>query len=71
MTPNMGAVDRVLRTLVAIVVAYLYFTGKIPGTLGIVLMVFAVIFVVTSFMSWCPIYAPFKFSTRGRSAGAS
>lgn len=70
MTPNMGTVDRALRTLVAIVLAILYFSGKIPGTLGIVLMVFAVIFVVTSFISWCPIYAPFKFSTRGKTAGS-
>lgn len=64
MKPNMGSADRVIRSIVAAIVVILYFTGTISGTLGIVLMVLAGIFVFTSFMSFCPLYAPFGFSTR-------
>ena len=64
MKPNMGGADRVIRLVVAAIVAILYFTGTITGTLGIVLMVLAAVFVLTSFMSFCPLYAPFGFSTR-------
>lgn len=64
MTPNMGTVDRTIRILVAIGIAVLYFTGRIGGTLAIVLGVMAVVFVVTSFIGWCPAYFPFGFTTR-------
>ena len=67
MKPNMGSADRILRLIVAIVVAALFFTGKMPGTLGIVLMVLAAVLALTSFMSFmsfCPLYAPFRFSTK-------
>ena len=63
MKPNMGSTDRILRTIVAVVIALLYFTGVIPGTLGIVLLVLAVVFLATSLMSFCPLYAPFGIST--------
>ncbi|MES2124900.1 MAG: DUF2892 domain-containing protein [Gemmatimonadota bacterium] len=65
MVRNMGTTDRLLRTIAALVVAFLYFTGRINGTLGIVLLVLAAIFVLTSFIGWCPMYSPFRFSTRG------
>ena len=64
MKANMGTADRVIRSLLAVAVAVLYFTGRISGTVAIVLGVMAVIFLVTSFVSWCPAYAPFGFSTR-------
>ena len=64
MVKNMGTADKTIRIIVALVVAWLYFSGKIPGTLGIVLLIIAVMFVVTSLVSWCPAYLPFKFSTR-------
>ncbi|HOY28847.1 MAG TPA: DUF2892 domain-containing protein [Flavobacteriales bacterium] len=63
MKPNMGSTDRILRTVVPVVIAFLYFTGVIPGTLGIVLLVLAVVFLATSLMSFCPLYAPFGIST--------
>lgn len=66
MTRNMGIVDRTIRIVAALVIAGLYFTGHIAGTLAIVLLVFAVVFVVTSFVSWCPAYLPFGISTRGQ-----
>jgi hypothetical protein len=70
MTKNMGTADRVIRSLIAVGIAVLYFTGRISGTLAIVLGAFAVVFLLTSFVSWCPAYAPFDFSTRGKRSGA-
>ena len=65
MTKNMGTVDRTIRIALALVVAALYFTGTIGGTLAIVLGVFAVIFVATSLVGSCPLYGPFGINTRG------
>lgn len=66
MTQNMGTVDRTIRILVAVAVAVLYFTGRIGGTLAIVLGLFAAVFVVTSFIGTCPLYIPLGISTRGK-----
>jgi len=63
MKKNMGKADRITRFLLAILIGALYFTNVLSGTLGIVLMVVAVIFLLTSFVSFCPIYAPFGLST--------
>lgn len=57
MKKNMGSADRIIRFILAAVVAALYFTNVITGTLAIVLMVIAGIFVLTSFISFCPLYA--------------
>lgn len=59
----MGSADRIIRILIAAIVGVLYFTGTISGTLGIVLLVLAIIFVLTSLVSFCPLYAPFGLST--------
>lgn len=64
MIKNMGTADRVIRTLIAIAVGVLYLTGKISGTLAIVLGIVAIAFLVTSFVGWCPSYVPFGLSTR-------
>lgn len=71
MKKNMGAADRLIRTVIAVIVGALYFTGRIHGTLGIVLMVVAVVFLATSFMGFCPGYLPFGLSTRKGPAGGS
>ena len=63
MKKNMGSADRIIRVLLAIVVGVLYFTGTISGTLGIVLLVLAGVFVLTSLISFCPLYAPFGLRT--------
>ena len=63
MTKNMGLVDRVVRILVAAIVAWLYVSGAIGGWLAVVLGVIAVVFVVTSALGYCPGYVPFKIST--------
>jgi fatty acid desaturase len=63
MKKNMGTADRIIRIIIAAIVGVLYFTGTISGTLGIILLVLAGVFVLTSFISFCPIYAPFGIST--------
>ena len=64
MKPNMGTLDRVLRIAVAVVIAAFYFTGRIPGTLGIVLLVVAAVFTLTGLVSFCPLYPMLGISTR-------
>ncbi len=64
MTANMGTVDRIIRVLVAVVIGYLYYAGVISGLLATVLLILSVIFILTSAISFCPLYAPFKLSTR-------
>jgi len=64
MKANMGTLDRILRILVAIVIGVLYFTHVISGTIAIILMILAVIFIATGFMSFCPLYLPFGISTK-------
>lgn len=59
----MGLTDRIIRVIIAVIAGVLYFTGTITGTLGIVLLVLAVIFVLTSLISFCPLYAPFGIKT--------
>jgi len=63
MKKNMGSADRIIRVLLAIVAAVLYFTGTISGTVGIILLVLAGVFVLTSLISFCPLYAPFGLKT--------
>jgi hypothetical protein len=64
MKQNMGTADKVVRILAAIVIAGLYFTQVISGTLAILLLILAGIFILTSFMSFCPLYLPFGISTK-------
>lgn len=63
MKVNMGGIDRILRVVVALVIAVLFFTKVITGTLGIVLLVAAGIFLLTSLIGTCPLYLPFGLST--------
>jgi hypothetical protein len=64
MKKNMGTADRIIRILGAVVIAALYFLKIISGTLAIVLLIIAGIFILTSFVSFCPLYFPFGISTR-------
>ncbi len=56
MKKNMGNVDRIIRLVLAGVFAYLYFSGTVTGTLGIVLVVLGAVFVLTSLVGFCPLY---------------
>jgi hypothetical protein len=63
MKQNMGSADRIIRVIIAVLIGVLYFTGTIPGTIGIVLLVLAGVFVLTSLISFCPLYAIFGIRT--------
>ena len=63
MKSNMGTTDKIIRISIAVLVAILYFTKVIPGTLGIILMVLAVVFVLTSLISFCPLYTILGINT--------
>jgi hypothetical protein len=65
MKANMGTADRTIRILIAVAIGVLYYLHVISGTLAIVLGVIAVVFVLTSFVAFCPGYLPFGISTRG------
>jgi hypothetical protein len=64
MKANVGTVDRVLRAVLAVIFAVLYFSGTVTGTLGVILLVLGGVLLLTSLFSFCPLYVPFKFSTR-------
>ncbi|GBD05380.1 hypothetical protein HRbin20_00963 [bacterium HR20] len=64
MKANMGGLDRGLRIVIAIIIAGLLLTGTVTGTWAIILGIVAVIFLLTSFVSFCPVYALFGMSTR-------
>lgn len=59
----MGSADRIIRILTALVFGILYYMNIISGTWGIVLLVLAGVFVLTSFVSFCPVYTLFGFNT--------
>ncbi|HWS59879.1 MAG TPA: DUF2892 domain-containing protein [Flavobacterium sp.] len=63
MKKNMGSTDKVIRILIALIIGVLYYTEIISGTIALVLGIFAVIFVLTSLISFCPLYLPLGIST--------
>ncbi len=64
MKKNMGTADKIIRILLAIVISVLYFMGVINGTIAIIGLILSAVFILTSFMSFCPLYLPFGISTR-------
>jgi len=69
MKKTVGTADAVLRIILAIVVAGLYFMGKISGTVAIVAGLVAVILVITSVTGYCPLYSILGISTRKQEQG--
>ena len=63
MKRNMSNVDRLIRAIVAALIAYLYLGGFVTGILGIILVVLGAILLITSVIGFCPLYALFKIST--------
>jgi hypothetical protein len=64
MKKNMGMIDKTVRFILALIIGILYYTNVINGTLAIVLGVLAMIFILSSFISFCPLYLPFGIDTR-------
>jgi len=67
MKKNMGTADRAIRIIVALIIGVLLLTGTLTGTVGTILGIVAIVFVLTSAFSVCPAYIPFKISTRSKS----
>ncbi len=63
MKMNVGNTDRILRIIIAAIFATLYFTKTVEGTLVLVQLVLVTVFVLTSFISFCPLYLPFGINT--------
>jgi len=64
MKPNMGMIDKVIRLIVVVIIAALYFTGQLTGLAATILGIVALIFLLTSIIGWCPLYVPLGISTR-------
>ena len=64
MKKNKGSIDRTIRILAAFVIAILLLKGQIEGIVAIVVGALAVVFLATSLVGTCPLYLPFKISTR-------
>jgi hypothetical protein len=64
MKANMGSTDKMVRIIIAIVIAILFFTNVISGTLGIILLILAGVFVLTSLISFCPLYPIVGMNTK-------
>ena len=65
MKQNMGRWDRVLRLAAAAVIAVLLVAGVLKGTVAVILAIIAAMFVITTFVGFCPVYKPFGISTKG------
>ncbi|WP_298307153.1 DUF2892 domain-containing protein [Flavobacterium sp.] len=63
MKKNMGTADKIIRLIVAAVLAFLFYNGTITGTLGIVVIVVAAVFALTSLVSFCPLYTLLGINT--------
>ena len=68
MKGNMGILDRIIRVALVAVVAVLYFTGQLSLVASIILGALAVIFLLTSVVGVCPLYLPFRISTKRKPA---
>lgn len=63
MKKNMSTTDRIIRILVAALLAYLYFSGIVGGALGIILLIVGIVFLLTSIIAFCPLYPILGFKT--------
>lgn len=63
MTTNVGKFDRIVRLILALILVYLQWSGKVTGTLSYVLMVVALVMLATSFMKFCPLYKIIGFNS--------
>ncbi len=66
MKKNMGTADRIIRILIAAVIIALYFAHIINGTIAVILLALSAIFILTGFISLCPLYLPFGISTKSK-----
>lgn len=63
MKKNMGTADKLIRLVLAVLFSVLYFTGTVSGMLGTVLLILGGVFVLTSAISFCPLYTLIGLNT--------
>jgi hypothetical protein len=63
MKKNMGSTDKTIRVIIALVFAVLFFTKTVQGTFGYILLAVAIVFLLTSLVGFCPLYALFGISS--------
>ncbi|MBK7225109.1 MAG: DUF2892 domain-containing protein [Saprospiraceae bacterium] len=63
MKKNMSSADRIIRLVISAILVTLYFTNIIGGTVGLILLILATVFTITSIISFCPLYSIFGIST--------
>ena len=63
MKKNMGLADRALRLIAAIIVGILFLNGSITGTVGVILLLVAAVFLITATVSFCPLYTLLGINT--------
>lgn len=63
MKKNIGPTDKMIRSAIGIIITILYYSGIINGMLAIVLLAFAIILLLTSFINFCPLYALLGINT--------
>lgn len=63
MKNNMGKTDKIIRILVAVIIGILHYVGVISGTIGLILLALAIVFLLTSFIGFCPIYTLLGINT--------
>ena len=63
MKKNMGSIDKMLRIVIALVFAVLIYLKVVEGTTAYVLGALGGVFVLTSLVSFCPLYLPFGINT--------
>lgn len=63
MKKNLGTSDRVIRLVLAVIIAVTYLAGFLHGIIGTILLVLAGIITITGLIGWCPVYAPFGLNT--------
>ena len=63
MQANVGLVDRIIRIVLAVVLAILIFAGQLSTVAAVILGILAVIFLITGVVAFCPLYVPFKINT--------
>lgn len=65
MKKNMGLVDRLIRTALAVIIIALYFADYIGGAAAVILGVIALMFLMSAASGFCPLYEPLKINTMG------
>ncbi|GGH71126.1 MAG: DUF2892 domain-containing protein [Bacteroidetes bacterium] len=70
MKSNMSNIDRLIRLIAAVAMAYAVFTNAVTGTLSIVFLILAAVFALTALVKFCPLYLPFGIHTNKRKKAA-